>query len=272
MDSASPSDHEAPLPVPYAPQPYYATAALRDAPPHASRTSEDLQPSHRSYSPSPPRPQISSRYPTGQSSPTNPRSPVSPNRDMSFPAPTPPSVVGSIRRSPPMKSDDTPAPYRTQPEYQRIGVSAPIAPLMTKTASSASSSPASTPPGARTITAAAFKRPQPRLALPSSPYPSRASPGNPNPSQPSFTDTGRGGGSDPTSRPRADSKDGLHRQQQDVSTTSLGAGDEFDYIAAYVNNMGTGSEHGGSGQVGGQAPTKAGYAEGKFATDLEELR
>ncbi|KAF8147991.1 hypothetical protein B0H34DRAFT_803134 [Crassisporium funariophilum] len=166
-------------------------------------------------------------------------------------------------------------PYRTPLEYPRsIGSASPFAKSNT---SLNSPSPIMPGAGARTISAAAFKRPQPRKAsndtlgtsgsadmfgkksLPSSPYPLRENPataysaaGSPLPPPPIGTG-----------------------QRDSVANSE----DDYDYISAYVNTSNPGSpqrkEFGTSipvhGQGAGAAATgpRAGYGDGRFATDLE---
>ncbi|KAJ7699234.1 hypothetical protein B0H17DRAFT_1049252 [Mycena rosella] len=141
---------------------------------------------------------------------------------------------------------------------------------------SSSSLNAQAPPGARTISAAAFRRPQKTASgdvadtsplafkkrLPASPYPQqRVGSGlrdSPAPQQPP--------------------------PQQEQQRQSAAPEDDFDYISAYTNGgrdsqayhddgspMQADFDYGRLGQVGvvGGAPTSPGYSQGRFATDLD---
>ena len=149
-----------------------------------------------------------------------------------------------------------------------------------------SSSPLTSPslaPGARTIPAAAFKRPAPRPSnesgsispadtmplafkkrtLPSSPYPPRLQASR-EPSSQSL----RGA-------PVPSSPNEHRRVPSSVpQNTFPDEDDHFDYITAYVNNMGSDPEDGG-GQIqqpstNGPKQTSSGYGQGRFATNLED--
>ncbi|TFK32368.1 hypothetical protein BDQ12DRAFT_692575 [Crucibulum laeve] len=160
------------------------------------------------------------------------------------------------------------SPYRTPPEYPR-GLSANT---FSKSNTSLSSPVAGTP-GARTISAAAFKRPPPRKAsgsdamgsigtdpsmrmrLPSSPYPQRSAP---PPDQQMYPNAAPGGGRDLPMPPAGGAEE-----------------EEYDYISAYVDSGNNGSPQqeyfGGAGQTRGPGdPTgPAGYGDGRYATNLE---
>jgi hypothetical protein len=172
-------------------------------------------------------------------------------------------------------STNADTPYRTPGEYPRtLGGTPP------KSVSSSSLGGGMVPPGggggvgaggARTISAAAFKRPAPHKStsvdslgvggggtaplavsmkkqLPVSPYPAQQQQ-IPQQLQPQ--------------------RQGHQREP----SGQYGADDEYDYIGAYMGSD-SGSpvmgEYGGGG--GGQGGRGGGYGEGKFATDLEGLR
>ena len=191
-------------------------------------------------------------------------------------------------RSSPLASQP---PYQTPPDYQRSGS---VGNSPTPNPKSISST--NLPPGPRTISAAAFKRPQPRMLsgelpvmdtsplslkkrLPSSPHlqqrdPSPMSRSISLPLPPPENSTGN--------------QDYNGRQQKQGGELE----EDYDYLSAYVNS-GTLEDAGSLGplrianeadegdshraQYGhdhnhDQGRGRGGYGDGRFATDLEELR
>jgi hypothetical protein len=265
----------------------------RDASPRPYRQG-DFNQDARAQPSEPPRLQISSPSSPGQASPTGPRSPISPGGSkIESPLRIAMPTIGlsqpetwsttSINSS----NGGTPSVYRTPPENPRgLGTSPLIPSAINKSPlSSPMASPLPPPaPGGRTISAAAFKRPQPRLSgdvmgadtsplalgkrsLPSSPYPQRQrsiSTDNTNPTQP----PSRLFDSAAPPRDRAVSNPPF-QHQQDISTTTTEDDEQFDYIAAYVNSIGNSDP----GEPIATTPARSGYGQGKFATDLEsEIR
>jgi hypothetical protein len=256
-----------PAPSPYNGPPPPPSYQLRDVSP--------MRPSGMEYLPQP-RPQappsqlsISSSYAnaqttTSRSGPGSPITPPSPR--FSIPPPAPQFQNQSAPALQP--SSSPPAPYRSSP--------------LTNSTSSLPSSPA--PQGTRTIPAAAFKRPQPRVisgpagsvpglvetnpllygkrTLPSSPYPQRY---NQGPAQGLPQERSEDG--PVAQRQRSDSSP--HRQPYRNNSATLADDDQFNYIAAYVRSGGT-AESGSTGHDSDvDAPRGTGYEEGRFATDLE---
>ncbi|KAF9027124.1 hypothetical protein BDZ89DRAFT_987496 [Hymenopellis radicata] len=205
--------------------------------------------------------------------PPHPTSPLAENR------PLPPQLSFSDRSNSSIRAPSS--PYQTPPEFP-----APR-PAFTGGLRSASSTSlnslgggSAAPPGARMISAAAFRRPPPRMTsngsgdfggpgpadtsplafkkrLPSSPYPPGASAG-----------ARLAPSSSLTSREADDSKPlplpGYGRESMAAKSDD----DEFDYIGAYSH-----SDGGSPAQTdfGNKAPnTTSGYAQGRFATDLED--
>ncbi|KAG6909753.1 hypothetical protein DXG01_015469 [Tephrocybe rancida] len=170
-------------------------------------------------------------------------------------------------RLPPLTTQVAPSPYQTPystpGEYPRGQGASPA------TRSSATSLNAQAPTGARTISAAAFKRPQriassevpPSLAethgtsplslkkrLPSSPYPQgrEASP------------IRRGRSGSPALPPAPAPSQALPAIPTDE--------DDYDYLSAYVE---PGTQTGGKADPSQTGRNQGGYGEGRFATDLE---
>lgn len=178
-------------------------------------------------------------------------------------------------------------PYRTpseSPYRSPVLSNPPLAPPANKSTSSLSSP--QIPPGTRTISAAAFKRPAPRImcdtgssgstdtsslalkkrTLPSSPYPARLQ--QPPVSYDPAAQSNKGAiPSSPV--------DTSHRRVPSSvpQNTFPDEDDQFDYITAYVNSMGAEeSVNQGQGDRGspGQVNPSSGYSQGKFATNLED--
>lgn len=187
------------------------------------------------------------------------------------------------------------SPLRTPREYiSALGNRSPTTGSTNKSTSSLPSAPLA--PGKRTIPAAAFKRTSPRImsdsgspvgsigpadttplafkkrTLPSSPYPQRQQTPSREPSVSNL--------SNPVPAPTP-SADPAHRRVPSSvpQNTFPDEDDQFDYIAAYVNNMGadtdsgspSGEDYGRLGQprVLNESPTSSGYGRGRFTTNLE---
>ncbi|EGN94471.1 hypothetical protein SERLA73DRAFT_77862 [Serpula lacrymans var. lacrymans S7.3] len=209
------------------------------------------------------RPQLSTQPPVDQPDYT-PRSvttspiPSSPNVSSLMPA----SPTGFASRSvSPAASAD--APYRTPPEYPKPFSS--IAPNAMAARSTSSLTTAQFPGGARTISAAAFRRPQPRVASGSdASIGGLGGPGGPADTSPlTFrkralpTTPGNAG----TATPQGE-RSLPPGQSRPVS--SFADEEDFDYISAYVN---ANPEPGEQSRPSGEYPP--GYAQGRFATNLE---
>ena len=219
------------------------------------------------------------------SSPTGPRSPITPPSPRhSLPLPVLPPIGISVPIIPPSSSPPSSAnTYWAPQDFHRSTGPSLESPALNKSTASLTPSPT---PGTRTIPAAAFRRPQARVAtgplsggvgmadttpllsrkrtLPSSPYPQHRT----VPSNESL-------GNQQPGDPRAQRSRSSSQQLRDPSSTTGEEDDQFDYIAAYVNAMGSAE----SGSSGHGAPTPAtdpsrtaGYGEGRFATDLEGER
>ncbi|KAF8066570.1 hypothetical protein FPV67DRAFT_1767534 [Lyophyllum atratum] len=165
-------------------------------------------------------------------------------------------------------------PYQTPPEYPRsIGISnSPI----TKSTTSLNTQ---VPAGARTISAAAFKRPPQRMpsgdlppSLADSTNPlsfKKRLPTSPYPQQREASPIRRGRSGSPAQPPAPAPSQGL----PPLPTTE---DDDYDYLGAYVN-AGSPNDAGNLGQLkvanetpgGGGARGPGGYGEGRFATNLE---
>lgn len=203
------------------------------------------------------------------------------------------------------------SPFRTPSESplrsSALGITSPGTSPTIKTSSSSLSSPP-LPPGTRTISAAAFKRPSPRMsvdistpigsvgpadttpltfkkrALPSSPYPQRLQP-QPASHEPSITNLRGNAAPAPAPLP---SQPAVHRPIPSTApqnTSSDDDYDQFDYITAYVNTMGPEPDDGSPVQAdyGRLGPSKvvngpgagessmssSGYGQGRFATSLD---
>lgn len=179
-----------------------------------------------------------------------------------------PPRINTINLSDDPPSRFSPSPYQTPPEYPRgLGVAgSPI----TKSTTSLNSQ---VPPGTRTISAAAFKRPPQRMAsgdiplsmsdtsplsfkkrLPSSPYPQQLRERSP---------MGRDrSGSQPPSQPPP---------TQALPPVPTDNGDEdYDYLGAYVDT-GPLPEPGNTGPKANDPGNRSqgGYGAGRFATNLE---
>ena len=167
-------------------------------------------------------------------------------------------------------------PYRTPPEYPRsLGVSSSFS---KSNASLNSAGPASPLAGAKTISAAAFKRPRNASAdiLPD-PFSKKGLPGSPYPLR-DPSGLGVGAGSPPT---LAAGGNFGSPARHSVATSE----DEYDYINAYVNNSGPSSPAreefdsvadgnrigvGAGGPVTGGDKGGGGYGDGRFATELDD--
>lgn len=184
--------------------------------------------------------------------------------------PIPPTIALPEQESRFGQAKGIDTPYRTPPEYPR-GLSASATSPYTRSSSSfTASSPALASPGfgARTISAAAFKRPKNtsvdnlgqsdpfKKTLPSSPYPARAEPVAP---------------ATASALPPGAGPPGTGARK------SILDDDEFDYISAYVNSNPSSPQHGefdhnaagvGAGGMAGVGGG-GGYNDGRFATDLD---
>ncbi|KAF8900730.1 hypothetical protein CPB84DRAFT_1778775 [Gymnopilus junonius] len=164
----------------------------------------------------------------------------------------------------------------TPPEYpspRQLGAS----PAWNKSSSSLnlkSPSPAlgAPAPGARTISAAAFKRPRNtssdtlhggsgsgefvKKSLPSSPYPRRDTNASETAPPPP-----------PAPVPAQIAAPAPDSGARPLSTLADGDDDHYDYISAYVNNSNPNSPS--RGEFAPNANSGGGYGEGKFATDLD---
>lgn len=232
------------------------------------------------------------------SAPISPQSPIGPGSPNSPPGGSlPPPKINLPNRSVTSLSSTTGGtPYRTPMESPlRTPTDSPYRPPLSNLStgpapgnrSSVSPNSPPLPPGTRTISAAAFKRQPPRAAnetgspgpaditplafkkrsLPSSPYPARLQ-ATREPSGQSPKDS-----SVPTSP-----VDGIHRRVPSSvpQNTFPDEDDQFDYITAYVNNMGPEegeaphNEESGKKTNGAGGPTSSGYGQGRFATNLED--
>lgn len=204
-------------------------------------------------------PRNQQEHSSGQTSPSSPLSPRSP----------PPPTINLPSQE--FRSNSSMSSYRTPPEYPRRDTS-PF-----PSVKSLSASP-QIPSGTRTISAAAFKRPQRtgsdlnlpaggladtsplalKKRLPTSPYPQR-----PGAASSSVVMGGRDRTeSSPPPPPPPEGDD-----------------DHFDYISAYASNEETGTpqtgDYGSLGNVhvansnGTPKSSASGYGEGRFATDLD---
>ncbi|KAH7929162.1 hypothetical protein BV22DRAFT_1029783 [Leucogyrophana mollusca] len=270
MDALAFNGLQAQAQAQYQPQPGYPTQPQYEVqPPHNSQPQYQAQPQYQShpqyqsqsppsqYQQSPPsQPQYQS--PQSQAHTSPPPSPLSPpNAPFSQRAtsPRPPSQILSTSTSPRLPSSDLPRPqlstlsptgsaYRTPPEYPRPFSS----PLMAKSTSSLNAAA----PGAgapRTISAAAFRRPQART-----PSGNESGPADTSPLM--LRKRGEGSPLPPPPPPPA------HLERP---VSGVGEDGEFDYISAYT----TGEDE-GQGLGPPQAP--AGYGQGRFTTDLEGYR
>lgn len=215
---------------------------------------------------------VSSPTSESRALPPHPTSPLAESR------PLPPQLSFSDRSNSSIRAPSS--PYQTPPEFPipRPAFSGGLRSASTTSLNSLGGGPAP-PPGVRTISAAAFKRPPPRMAsngsgdfgggmpgpadtsplafkkrLPSSPYPPGASSG------------ARLAPSSSLTKEAEDSKPlpGYGRESMAAKSDD----DEFDYIGAYSH-----SDGGSPAQTdfGNKAPNHAsGYAQGRFATDLED--
>ncbi|KAJ7607143.1 hypothetical protein FB45DRAFT_764482 [Roridomyces roridus] len=203
-------------------------------------------------------------------------------------APAPQREFGSPpkTRSPPTQYSSPPVPSKESPKspYSEpspmIPPSAPFSRALPATTANRSTTSLNTQPpaGARTISAAAFRRPQktasgdvadtsplaPKKRLPTSPYPQQR------------TVSGlRGEMSSPQQYQQPSASGGTIPPVHD---------DDFDYIGAYARDSQAFLDEGsplqpdfdygrlGKVQVVGGAPVSPGYAEGRFATDPNDVR
>jgi hypothetical protein len=154
-------------------------------------------------------------------------------------------------------SPGTESPYRTPLEYPRPLGSSP-AYARSNTSLSTASSPvvppgAPAPSGARTISAAAFKRPRNASTdVPGDPFAKKSLPSSPYPTR------------DPS---------GLHAPTLTAPPADQ-IEDDYDYVSAYMNNSNPNSPHRtsfeGQGQgLPGRLGSGGGYSDGRFATNLE---
>ncbi|KDR79444.1 hypothetical protein GALMADRAFT_117708 [Galerina marginata CBS 339.88] len=216
-------------------------------------------------------------------SPGSPVSTLPPRFQTSGSTQIPPPTISMPEQQEPrfgsLKSEGS-TPYRTPPEYpnsspRQLGANT----AFTKSTSSLNTTPIPAM-GARTISAAAFKRPRNpsadnmgtsgdfmKKSLPSSPYPARDQLGpNVNIGRERSASTGRGPSPAPVARP--------------LSTAQGGDGDDdhYDYISAYVNSSDPNTPaqaefaHNGPDPKAPAHVGKAGggYGEGRFATDLDD--
>ncbi|KII85674.1 hypothetical protein PLICRDRAFT_56887 [Plicaturopsis crispa FD-325 SS-3] len=215
--------------------------------------------SPRSPSPEIPAPRIPSPPPLPQSKPTSPTTDSEPLQ----PPPPMPALNLPGRSGSPLSMNSTTS-FRTPPEYPR-------APAMNKSTSSLNSPVVA--PGTRTISAAAFRRPSPRVPssggdagpadvsplsfkkrtpLPSSPYPQRMPSREPLNQEPprSRSDSNRA-----PAPPPAPSED-----------------EDFDYLSAYVNGGNEPEPERETGSVPRMpsGPSSPGYGRGRFSTNLDD--
>lgn len=267
------------------------------APPFASSSSAPLPPTPSDSPPAPPSNAASPQIPA-----LSPPFITLPDRSLSSLSTT----ANSPYRTPmdsPLRSPGE-SPYRTTAQLQ---LASSMGTANKSSTSLSLSSPI--PPTTRTISAAAFKRPAPRMpssdsvstgiaditplafkkrgpsvgggnptaASPSSPYPPRL------PSTPNL----RGPAAPSSYAPPSPSPvDAAHRRVPSSvpQNTFPDEDDQFDYITAYVNNMGPEEQGGGNGggsPAQGRGPNNVGrsvsanptvggggYAQGRFATNL----
>ncbi|KAJ6607663.1 hypothetical protein B0H10DRAFT_2227574 [Mycena sp. CBHHK59/15] len=233
-------------------------------------------PPTREYAPTPPMREYAPTPPTREYAPTPP--PATRERKPTIdpawaeppaePAPFVPAhyTTPSWALAPAADAPPSPSSPRLEAPYRGLGASP------ANRSTSSLNTQVQVPPGARTISAAAFRRPQKagggpepadtsplalKKRLPASPYPQQRSPSG----------LGR--------EPQA--------PQQQVPPPPLPDGDDptFDYISAYARDSQAFLEDGsprqadfdygrlGRVEVVGGPPTSPGYSEGRFATDLD---
>ncbi|KAF5367286.1 hypothetical protein D9615_010459 [Tricholomella constricta] len=179
-----------------------------------------------------------------------------------------------------LSSSTSTSPYQTPPEYPNRGGAlggASTGSPITKSSTTSLNSQVQVAPGTRTISAAAFKRPQrmasgelpPSLAdgrstsplsvkkrLPSSPYPQQQREGSPGRHR-------RGRSGSPAQPPAAPAP------SQALPPVPTGQEEEYDYLSAYVDS-GAPLDAGAPNAANERGRAQGhGYGEGRFATDLD---
>ncbi|KAJ6606879.1 hypothetical protein B0H10DRAFT_1956780 [Mycena sp. CBHHK59/15] len=233
-------------------------------------------PPTREYAPTPPTREYAPTPPTREYAPTPP--PTTRERKPTIdpawaeppaePAPFVPAhyTTPSWALAPAADAPPSPSSPRLEAPYRGLGASP------ANRSTSSLNTQVQVPPGARTISAAAFRRPQkagggPEPADTSPLALKKRLPASPYPQQRSASGLGR--------EPQA--------PQQQVPPPPLPDGDDptFDYISAYARDSQAFLEDGsprqadfdygrlGRVEVVGGPPTSPGYSEGRFATDLD---
>ncbi|KAH7915522.1 hypothetical protein BJ138DRAFT_1122565 [Hygrophoropsis aurantiaca] len=231
----------------YPAQPTWATQSQQELPSQSRSQSPPYQQQQPAYSQGP----FQQQYLQSHTSP--PPSPLAPpNAPFSQRAtsPRPPSQILAPSVSPRIPQSDMPRPqlgaisppgsnYRTPPEYPKPFSS----PLMAKSTSSLTSP---NPNGPRTISAAAFRRPQARTPS-----------GTEGPADTSPLMLRKRGEGSPLPPPPP-------QIQAERPVSGAGEDGEFDYISAYTN--------GPADEEQGPPQAPSGYGQGRFATDLDGYR
>ncbi|OBZ77366.1 Sphingolipid long chain base-responsive protein PIL1 [Grifola frondosa] len=260
------------------PQPDRQPSPLRPPQPPFARRAVSPRPNMDMSASQPSSPKLESEPESVPAAPAPSASRFTPSPDGRTISPTPVTNVPKGSPSPPLSVGSSGAHFRTPPE------GSPVVPpsLYNLPAMTGSGSSFSSMPGTRTISAAAFRRPQmrtvsgslsdngslgpgpsPGLAdtsplavkkrpLPSSPYPSPRLQGPTGqvtarvPSAPALSSGG----------PKIDEGARLSHYRDDGGDED----DEYDFVSAYGGNSAPG---------GGDSQNSSGYGQGRFATNLE---
>lgn len=271
--------------------------AFNPPPPPPLNINRGILPPTAPLKPSPPEPVVEPLENV-----PSPRIPMAPASNNDSPL-VPPQISFGDRSTSSISSGGN-SPYRTPTETPtRTPNESPYRPALTtaqlstmsitaKSSSTSLSSPL--PPGTRTISAAAFKRPSPRLPSSDSIAASGIADISPltfkkrpsigaglglpsSPRQPPSVRTPSGAPPPSSYQSQAPPSpiDGSHRRVPSSvpQNTFADEDDQFDYIAAYVNNAGADAEtpsQPGGNRIAGGGPGGGGYAQGRFATNLDE--